>query len=324
MRAVVVDRWMEPSELAVREAPDPQVGPGMLRVAVRAAGCNFFDILMVRGRYQVRPPFPFVPGAELAGVVEEVGPDVDRFSVGDRVMASAGLGGFAERAAVPARAAYRLPDGMSFEAGAAFPIVYPTSYAALVFRAPVKEGEWLLVHAAAGGVGIAAVQIGKALDARVIGTAGGADKLEVVRRVGADIAIDYRGEDWVERVKEVTDGHGADVIYDSVGGEITDASLKCIAWNGRLLVIGFASGRIPEVKLNRVLLKNISLVGLHWGAHAMHEPARIDETFRALFELYRTGAVEPVIYERYSLDRLPAALEALGSRRSYGKVVVTP
>ena len=324
MRAVVVDHWMEPSELAVRELPEPQAGPGMLRVAVRAAGCNFFDILMVRGQYQVRPPFPFVPGAELAGVVEEVGPGVDGFAPGDRVMASAGLGAFAERAAVPARSAYRLPESMSFEAGAAFPIVYPTSYAALVFRAPVKKGEWLLVHAAAGGVGIAAVQIGKALGARVIGTAGGADKLEVVRRVGADVAIDYRGEDWVERVKEITDGHGADVIYDSVGGEITDASLKCIAWNGRLLVIGFASGRIPEVKLNRVLLKNISLVGLHWGAHVMHEPARIDETFRALFDLYRTGAIEPVIYERFALEGLPAALEALGSRRSYGKIVVTP
>jgi NADPH:quinone reductase len=213
---------------------------------------------------------------------------------------------------------------MSFEAGAAFPIVYPTSYAALVFRAPVRPGEWLLVHAAAGGVGIAAVQIGKALGARVIGTAGGEDKLEIVRRVGADVALDYRDGSWVDRVKEVTDGHGADVIYDSVGGDVTDASLKCIAWNGKLLVIGFASGRIPEVKLNRVLLKNISLVGLHWGAHAMHEPARIGETFRALFDLYAKGVVEPVIYRSYPLEELPAALEALGSRRTYGKVVVAP
>ena len=324
MRAVVVDRWMEPAELAVREVPDPPIGPGMLRIAVRAAGCNFFDILMVKGQYQMKPPFPFVPGAELAGVVEEVGPDVGNFAPGDRVMAAAGLGGFAEQAVVPARAAYRLPEGMSFEAGAAFPIVYPTSYAALVFRAPVKPGDWLLVHAAAGGVGIAAVQIGKALGARVIGTAGGEDKLEIVRRVGADVAIDYRDGGWVDRVKEVTGGHGADLIYDSVGGDVTDASLKCIAWNGRLLVIGFASGRIPEVKLNRVLLKNISLVGLHWGAHAMHEPARIGETFCALFGLYAKGAVEPVIYRRYPLDELPAALEALGSRRTYGKVVVAP
>jgi NADPH2:quinone reductase len=324
MRAIVVDHWMEPSDLAVREVPDPTVGAGTLRVRVRAAGCNFFDILMVRGKYQVRPPFPFVPGAELAGVVEEVGADVEGFAVGDRVLSSAGLGAFAEQAVVPARATYRLPDGMSFDAGAAFPIVYPTSYAALVFRAPVKPGEWLLVHAAAGGVGIAAVQIGKALGARVIGTAGGADKLDVVRRVGADVAIDYRGENWVERVMEVTGGHGADVIYDSVGADVTDASLKCIAWNGRLLVIGFAGGRIPEVKLNRVLLKNISLVGLHWGAHTMHEPARVGETFCALFGLYGKGAVEPVIYERYPLAALPAALEALGSRRTYGKVVVTP
>jgi NADPH:quinone reductase len=324
MRAVVVDRWMEPSELTVREVPDPPLGRGMLRVRTRAAGCNFFDILMVKGQYQMKPPFPFVPGAEIAGEVLEVGADVTGFAPGDRVMASAGLGGFAEQAVVPANAAYRLPDGMSFEAAAAFPIVYPTSYAALVFRAPVRPDEWLLVHAAAGGVGIAAVQIGKALGARVIGTAGGEDKLEIVRRVGADVALDYRDGSWVDRVKEVTDGHGADVIYDSVGGDVTDASLKCIAWNGRLLVIGFASGKIPEVKLNRVLLKNISLVGLHWGAHAMHEPARIGETFRALFELYARGAVEPVIYRSYPLDQLPAALEALGSRRTYGKVVVTP
>jgi len=315
---------MEPSDLAVREMPEPELGPGMVRVGVRAAGCNFFDILMVRGQYQVRPPFPFTPGAELAGVVEAVGPGVREFAPGDRVMASAGLGAFAERAVVPARSVYRLPEGMSFEAGAAFPIVYPTSYAALVFRAPVKPGEWLLVHAAAGGVGIAAVQIGKLLGARVIGTAGGDDKLEVARKAGADVAIDYRREDWVARVQEVTEGRGADVIYDSVGGDITGASLKCIAWNGRLLVIGFASGHIPEVKLNRVLLKNISLVGLHWGAHAMHEPARVGETFDALFGLYARGAVEPIIYRRYPLDDLPAALEVLGSRQSYGKVVVTP
>src|SRR5215813_7315988 len=226
MRAVVVDHWMEPSELAVRELPEPQVEPGMLRVAVRAAGCNFFDILMVRGQYQVRPPFPFVPGAELAGVVEAVGPDVRNFAPGDRVLASAGLGAFAERAVVPARAAYHLPDDMSFEAGAAFPIVYPTSYAALAFRAPLQAGETLLVHAAAGGVGIAAVQIGKALGARVIGTAGGADKCAIVSRLGADLALDYRAGDWVEQVKEATGGRGADVIYDSVGGDVTEGSLK--------------------------------------------------------------------------------------------------
>jgi NADPH2:quinone reductase len=324
MRAIVVDRWMEPSELAVREIDPPPIGPGMLRIGVRAAGCNFFDILMVKGQYQMRPPFPFVPGAEVAGVVEEVGDGVKDFVPGDRVMAAPGIGAFAEQAVVPSRAAYRLPEGMSFEAGAAFPIVYPTSYAALKFRAPVTPGDWLLVHAAAGGVGIAAVQIGKALGARVIGTAGGPDKLDIVRRAGAEVAIDYQREPWVERVKEVTGGHGADIIYDSVGGDITDGSLKCIAWNGRLLVIGFASGRIPEVKLNRVLLKNISLVGLHWGAHTMHEPARVGETFCALFGLYAKGLIEPMIYRSYPMAELPAALDALGSRQSWGKIVVTP
>src|SRR5262245_14648552 len=324
MRAIVVDRWMEPRELALRDVADPAIGPGMLAVDVRAAGCNFFDILMVRGQYQVKPPFPFVPGAELAGVVREVGAGVEGVAPGDRILASVPLGGFAERAAVPAAAAWRMPEGMSFEAGAALPIVYPTSHIALVLRAALRAGETLLIHAAAGGVGIAAVQIGKALGARVIATAGGAEKLAVARRVGADVAIDYDAGDWVEAVRAATDGRGADVIYDPVGGDVFDASLKCIAWSGRLLVIGFASGRIPEVKLNRVLLKNIALVGLHWGAYAMHEPARIAETFRALFALYDAGKIAPVVFRAYPLDELPEALAALGSRRTYGKVVVTP
>ena len=324
MRAIVVDRWMEPSELAVREVPDPKLHAGGLRIEIRAAGCNFFDILMVKGQYQMKPPFPFVPGAEIAGVVTEIGDGVTGFAVGDRVLASSMLGGFATQAVVPAAGAHRMPDGMSFEAGAAFPIVYPTSYAALVFRAPIRAGETLLVHAAAGGVGIAAVQIGKALGARVIATVGGEEKMAIARRVGADVVIDYRAGDWVEQVKEATDGKGADVIYDPVGGDITDQSLRCIAWNGRLLVIGFASGRIPEVKLNRVLLKNIAIVGLHWGAHQMNEPERIPETFAGLFEMHRQGRIDPVIYRSYGLDQVPAALEALGSRASYGKVIVTP
>jgi NADPH2:quinone reductase len=213
---------------------------------------------------------------------------------------------------------------MPFEEGAAFPIVYPTSYAALVFRARMQAGETLLVHAAAGGVGLAAVQIGKALGVRVIATAGGADKLAVARQVGADELIDYQQEDFVERVQALTAGRGADVIYDSVGGDVFDRSLKCIAWNGRLLVIGFAGGRIPEVKANRILLKNIAVVGLHWGAYARHEPARVPETFGALFQLYTEGRIKPVIFARYPLDRIGEALTALGSRKTYGKVVVIP
>ncbi|MEE9609410.1 MAG: NADPH:quinone oxidoreductase family protein [Myxococcota bacterium] len=324
MRAVVVKRWMEPGELEVSEIPEPAVAPGTLVVEVRAAGCNFFDILMVQGNYQVKPPFPFVPGAEVAGVVREVGEGVSGFAPGDRVFATAGLGGFAEYAVVPARGAYRMPDGMSFEEGSALPIIYPTSYAGLVFRADLKPGENLLVHAAAGGVGVAAVQIGVALGARVIATAGGREKLEIARRNGASETIDYREEDFVARVKELTGGKGADVIYDPVGGDVFDKSLKCIAWNGRLLVIGFASGRIPEVKVNRILLKNIAIVGLHWGAHVAHQPERIDQTLEALLGLYADGAIKPVIFKSYSLDEVAVALEALASRKTYGKVVVAP
>jgi len=324
MRAVVVDRWTEPADLKVRDIEDPQVGPGMLGVQIRAAGCNFFDILLVRGQYQMKPSFPFIPGGELAGEVYAVGAGVDDYAVGDQVFAGVPLGGYAERVAVLGHGAWKLPPGMSFEEGAAFPIVYPTSYAALVYRAQLRAGENLLVHAAAGGVGLAAVQIGKALGARVIATAGGVDKLAVAKQAGADEAIDYREENWVERVKELTGGRGADVIYDSVGGDIFDQSLKCIAWSGRLLVIGFAGGRISEVKVNRVLLKNIAIVGLHWGAYAFNEPERIPETFDALFKLYERGAVKPVIFKSYALEEVPTALAALGARQTYGKVVVAP
>lgn len=324
MRAVVVDRLMEPAELRVRETLAPKLWPGTVAVDVKAAGCNFFDILMCQGKYQVKPPFPFTPGAECAGVVTEVAGDVTEFVVGDRVLLSTQLGAFAERVVASARAAWKMPAGMSFEEGAAFPIVYPTSYAALVFRAGLRAGETLLVHAAAGGVGIAAVQIGKALGARVIATAGGPEKLAVARAAGADVGIDYQHEDFVARVKEETSGKGADVIYDSVGGDIFDASLKCIAWSGRLLVIGFAGGRIPEVKANRILLKNISVMGLHWGAYAQHEPARIPETMQALFDLYEAGKIKPVIFRTYPLEEIPAALQALAGRETWGKVIVAP
>jgi NADPH2:quinone reductase len=324
MRAIVVDRWMEPSSLKVLEVPEPALHPGAVEIEVRAAGCNFFDILMVQGRYQVRPPFPFTPGAEIAGVVRRVGAGVPQFAPGDRVLASNGMGGFAEVAVVGAGGVYKLPAEMSFEEGAALPIIYPTSYAGLVDRGALARGETLLVHAAAGGVGLAAVQIGAALGARVIATAGGAEKCEVALREGADASIDYSEEDFVPRVLELTDGRGADVIYDSVGGDTTDRSLKCIAWNGRLVIIGFAGGDIPSIKANRILLKNIAVTGLHWGAHQQKAPGRIPEVFGALFDLYAAGAIRPVIFKSYALEEVPAALEALGSRRTWGKVVITP
>jgi NADPH2:quinone reductase len=324
MRAIVVDRWLEPKDLVVREMPDPVARENQVVIDVQAAGCNFFDILLVQGKYQMKPAFPFTPGAEVAGVVRELGPGARGVSVGDRVFAGVPHGAFAERVAVPVTALHAMPASMSFPEGAAFPVVYPTSYAALVLRADLRAGETLLVHAAAGGVGVAAVQIGKALGARVIATAGGADKLEVARRAGADVVIDYTSGDWIEAVKQATGGRGADVIYDPVGGDIFEGSLKCIAWNGRLLVIGFAGGTIPEVKANRILLKNIAVVGLHWGAYATNEPERIPEVFAGLAKLYESGLVRPMIFGTYSLDDVPKALEALGSRGTYGKVIITP
>jgi len=324
MRAVVVDRWMEPSALRVSELPEPELRPGTLAVDVRAAGCNFSDILMVQGKYQVKPPFPFVPGGEVAGVVRAVGEGVEGFSVGDRVLGAPGVGGFAEVVVMPASGSFQLPDEMSFEEGAALPIIYPTSYAALVDRARLQPGEDLLVHAAAGGVGIAAVQIGKALGARVIATAGGAEKCELAVRQGAEVAIDYREEDFVARVMELTEGRGASVIYDSVGGDTFEKSLKCIAWNGRLLVIGFASGTIPSVETNRILLKNIAVVGLHWSAYPTREPGRIPQILHALFGLYREGRIRPVLFDSYPLAKVSEALTALGARRTHGKVIVAP
>ncbi len=324
MRAVVVDKWTEPADLELREVPEPELRSGCVKLEVRAAGCNFFDILLVRGQYQVKPAFPFTPGSDVAGVVLETASDVEGLAPGDSVFGALPFGAYAERVVAPAALLRRVPQGMSFDEAAAFPIVYPTSYAALVFRANLCAGETLLVHAAAGGVGSAALQIGKALGARVIGTAGGADKLEVLRGLGADLAIDYRKDDFVAAVQEATEGRGADVIYDPVGGDVFDRSLKCIAWNGRALVIGFASGRIPEIKANRILLKNIAVSGLHWGAYPAHEPERVEQVFAALAELYARGAIPPLIFARYPLEQLPEALRVLAERESYGKLIVHP
>lgn len=324
MRAIVADRLMAPEEVRVREVDPPELGPDEVRIAVKSAGCNFSDVLTLKGEYQVKPALPFIPGGEVAGVVTEVAVGVEGFSEGDRVLSRCALGGFAEEVCAPSGQTYRMPDALSFDAGAALPTVYPTSYAALLWRAPLRAGETLLVHAAAGGVGLSAVQIGKALGARVIATAGGSEKLEIARRAGADVLIDYREEDFVPRVLEETDGRGADVIYDSVGGDTTDRSLKCINWNGRLLVIGFASGEIPSVKMNRVLLKNISLVGLHWSAYPEREPERIDECLAGLFEMAAAGQIEPLVSARYALEDAGKALVDLASRRTVGKIVIVP
>lgn len=324
MYAMLAKNWGEPSELEWTELPDPQPRRGEVAIDVKAIGCNFFDILMVQGKYQVKPPLPFAPGGELAGVVRAVGPEVQGIAPGDRVFAMLGWGAFATVAVAPAATVVKMPDSMSFAHGAAFGIVYQTSYFGLVYRADLRPGETLLVHAAAGGVGLAAVQIGRALGARVLGTAGSSDKCAVARKHGAEDCFDYSDPSWVDKVKAATDGRGADVIYDPVGGDIFDLSTKCLAWCGRLLVIGFASGRIPSVQVNRVLLKNISIVGLHWGAYRQNDPAKIPQAMQALFEMYDRGQVVPEVSSQYPLREAPAALHEIATRKSVGKVVLLP
>jgi len=324
MHAMVATHWGEPSELQWQELPDPEPRAGEVAIDVHAVGCNFFDILMVQGKYQLRPPLPFSPGGEIAGIVRAVGPDVTGCGKGDRVFALLGWGGYASAAVAPAVAVTRMPGSMPFEHGAAFGIVYQTSYFALVYRANLQPGETLLVHAAAGGVGLAAVQIGRALGARVLATAGSPQKLEIAKAHGAEDAYDYSNPDWVERVKAATGGRGADVIYDPVGGDIFDLSTKCIAFSGRLLVIGFTSGRIPSIQANRILLKNIAVVGLHWGAYREHDPRKIPEAMQALFHLYERGAVTPVVSSTHPLPDAAAALAEIASRRSVGKVLLIP
>jgi len=324
MRAMLVEHWCDPKDMVLRELPDPQPGKGQVAIDVKAIGCNFFDILIAQGKYQVKPPLPFSPGGEVAGIVRTLGNGVHDLAAGDRVFAMLGYGGYADACLAPAAGTVRMPDGMSFEHGAAFGVVYQTSYFGLVYRAALQAGETLLVHAAAGGVGLAAVQIGKALGARVLATAGSAAKCAVALEHGADAAFDYSSDDWVEQVKASTGGRGADVIYDPVGGAIFDLSLKCLAFSGRLLVIGFASGAIPNVQVNRVLLKNISIVGLHWGAYRQHDPEKIPQAMRELFRLYEQGKVTPLVSSQYPLTRAADALDEIASRKSVGKVLLIP
>jgi NADPH2:quinone reductase len=324
MKAMIVNQWGEPRDMTLVDLPDPRPAAGQVTLDVEAIGCNFFDILMVQGKYQVRPPFPFSPGNEVAGVIREVGPGANRFAIGDRVLAMPGWGGFASVVVAPESGVHQVPAAMSFEHAAAFPIVYQTSYFGLVHRANLQPGETLLVHAAAGGVGLAAVQIGSALGARVLAAAGSARKLAIAREQGATETIDYSTPGWEKQVLELTAGRGADVIYDPVGGDIFDLSTKCIAFEGRLVVVGFTSGRIPAIQANRILLKNISIVGLHWGTYRDREPALIDRTFATLFDLYHTGGIHPLVSVTYPLSNAAAALEEIGSRRSIGKVVLRP
>jgi NADPH2:quinone reductase len=322
MKAWRVHDWCEPDQMKFEDIPVPEPKPGEIRIQNRAAALNFFDILMIQGKYQTKPPRPFTPGSEVAGVVDAVGEGASEFQVGDRVQAMATGGTFCEYSIAPAAKAFRIPDAMSFDEAAAMIVIYQTSYFALTHRTTIKPGEWLLVHAGAGGVGSSAIQIGRALGARVIATAGGEEKMRFCLSQGAAHALNYGDPNWVNQVKEITAGHGADAIYDPVGGEVFELSTKCIAPEGRLLVIGFAGGAIPSVAANRILLKNMSVVGVYWGGYLERRPEYMREAQEALFKMYEDERIKPVVSKSFSLAEAVEALSALATRRTVGKVVL--
>ena len=322
MKAWQVTEWCEPEGMHWNDVALPDPAPGQVRIRAHAAALNFFDILQVQGKYQVKPPFPFTPGAEVAGVIDAVGADATGFQVGDRVLAMPQQGGFGELVIAEAGRTFLMPPGMSYEQAAAFPIVYQTSWCALVTRTTVTAGETLLVHAGASGVGMSAIQIGKALGATVIATAGSEEKLQFATQVGADHVVNYATANWVDTVKEITGGRGVDIIYDPVGGDIFDQSNKVIAPSGRHLVIGFASGRIPALAANRALLKNMSLVGVFWGGWAAAHPNYMAETHDLLMNWFKAGWITPRVQASYPLAELPRALRDLANRQILGKAVV--
>ena len=322
MKAILCQQFGPPEELTVSEVPSPPIGGDQVRIAVRACGVNFPDVLMIQGAYQLKPPFPFSPGLEVAGDIVETADDVQGLQVGQRVMATMMFGGFAEEAVVPAAAVLPMPDAMSYEQGAGFPLVYGTSHVALAHRAQLKAGETLLVLGAAGGVGLTAVELGKHLGARVIAAASTDEKLELARSYGADELINYSRDNLRDRLNEITDGKGVDVIYDPVGGDIFDQAVRRIAWEGRYLVIGFASGRIPSLPANIALLKNASIVGTFWGAYQLNDPGVIRDSFSQLTAWYADGALKPHIHQVYPLHEAATALRQLMERRAMGKILL--
>ncbi len=323
MKAVLCRAHCAPDGLAIGEVDEPAPGPGQVRIAVEAAGVNFADTLIIAGTYQTKPPFPFSPGMEAAGVVLDCGAGVTRCRPGDRVLATPDYGAFAEQLVVRESDVHVLPEAMDVVTAAGFPVAYGTSHVALAWRAGLRPGEVLVVHGAAGGVGLTAVEIGKALGAEVIATAGGPDKLRVAQDHGADHLIDYRSEDIRERVKALTGGVGADVVYDTVGGDAFDASLRSINWGGRILVIGFAGGRVPQIPANILLVKNISAIGVNWGSYRSRDPARLAESFARLFDWYGRGLLKPLISATYPLADAPRALADIKARTATGKIVLT-
>lgn len=323
MRALRCHELVGPSGLRVDELPEPEAGPGEIVIDVKAAGVNFPDFLITQGKYQFKPALPFTPGGEVAGVVRAVAADVTGFAPGDSVAATMLFGAFAERVAVPAASAARLPEGVSFEVGAAVLLTYGTTIHALVDRARLREGETLLVLGAAGGVGTSAIEIAKCLGAKVIAAASSDDKLAFCRNRGADATINYSREDLKDRAKALSGG-GVDVVYDPVGGDFTEAALRSIAWEGRYLIVGFASGPIPKIPANLVLLKGCQVTGVFWGAFAQREPAKNGANVARVLDWLAAGKLRPHIDGVLPFERASEALERLARREVKGKLVLVP
>ena len=321
MRAVVCSALAGLDGLALEQRPDPGApGAGEVRIRIAAAGLNYADLLVTQGKYQVKHEPPFVPGFEAAGTVEAVGPQVTRFKAGDRVIAIPEAGAFADSAIVSADRIYPAPTGLDAAEAAGFPIAYGTSYVALAEQAKLQAGETLLVHGAAGGVGLTAVEIGKAVGARVVATAGGPDKCAIATAHGADHVIDYKAEDIRARVKELVGG--VDVVYDPVGGAVFEASLRVVNWNARILVIGFAGGPVPQIPANILLVKNVAAMGFYFGSWRQHRPEVVKRAFSSLDGMVQAGQLKPLVSHRLPLADFRAALELIQARRSTGKVVL--
>ena len=322
MKAVLCKQHGPPESLVFEDVPSPVAGPGEAVISVKAASVNFPDVLIIQNKYQVKPPLPFSPGSELSGIVKEVGEGVTRVKPGDKVIGFTGYGAFAEEVKADASRMIPMPEGMDFETAAAFILTYGTSDHALQDRGGLKPGETLLVLGAAGGVGIAAIEIGKVLGARVIACASTEDKLAVCREHGADETISYTSEDLRERIKEMTAGKGVDVVYDAVGGPYSEPALRSLAWRGRLLVVGFAAGEIPKIPINLTLLKGCSIVGVYWGDYTRREPARFHDRVQQLGRWFQEGKLRPHVSEVLPLDRAPEAIARMASRAVKGKLVI--
>ncbi|MFV3329587.1 NADPH:quinone oxidoreductase family protein [Pseudomonas sp. NY15437] len=323
MKAVLCKAFGPAESLVLEDIASPEPKKNEVLLQVHAAGVNFPDTLIIEGKYQFKPPFPFSPGGEAAGVVGAVGEKVSHVKPGDRVMALTGWGSFAEEVAVPGYNVMPIPDGMDFPSAAAFGMTYGTSMHALKQRANLQPGETLLVLGASGGVGLAAVEIGKAMGAKVIAAASSEAKLEVARAAGADVLINYSEGSLKDKLKEITGGQGVDVIYDPVGGDLFEEAFRSIAWNGRMLVVGFASGTIPALPANLTLLKGASLVGVFWGSFAQRQPQDNAANFQQLFAWFAEGKIKPLVSQTYPLEKAADAINHLGQRKAVGKVVVT-